>query len=299
MKILFIKIFVLFAIFGSAQFIPIKPQKLSESDYNEKLIYLRSGLKACESNKTEDSHYYNNFVLYYDLDAPIDTCLKHFKRAIKNAPISTCNSCFQRDGSFKEYFFSTDRDKEILNVMIPVCDSVWNTLDSNLMNKLNCLLNDDQKYRRNLVGSKWVATTKKLPKEQEALDVKNTGIISKIIDSLGYPGRNMVGLELEDVAFLIIQHSDLNTQEKYLNLIKVASESNQLFLYAYPMLYDRICMKKNLPQLYGTQTLFDHKTDKQSLYKIDNINLVNKRRKQYGLSSIEYKIFHSDLDINK
>lgn len=289
---------MLLAFNGISQFIPIRPQKLSEKDYRDKLIYLRSGLKATES-RAEDSHYYNNFVLYYDLEAPIDTCLNHFYRAIKYAPISTCNSCFQREGCFKEHFFSSVRDKEILNVMIPKCDSVWNTLDSNLMIILRRILDDDQKYRVNLVGSKWITTNKKIPKEQEELDKKNTDIIIKIIDSLGYPGRNMVGLELEDAAFLVMQHADLNTQQKYLNLIKQASENYQLLLYAYPMLYDRICMKKNLPQLYGTQSIYDHRTEKKSLYKIDNINLVNMRRKQYGLSSIEYKINHNDLEINK
>lgn len=299
MKVLFLEIVMLIALNGISQFIPVRPLKMSEKDYKEKLMYLRSGLKATEGNMAEDSHYYNNFILYYDLEAPIDTCVKHFNRAIKNAPISTCNSCFHREGCFKEHFFSSERDKEILKVMIPKCDSVWNTLDSNLMITLRTILDDDQKYRRHLVGSKWISTNKKIPKEQEELDKKNTDFIIKVIDSLGYPGRNMVGLEMEDVAFLVIQHSDLKTQQKYLNLIKEACENYQLFLYAYPMLYDRICMKKNLPQLYGTQSVYDHKTEKKSLYKIDNINLVNKRRKQYGLSSIEYKVYHSDLEVNK
>jgi hypothetical protein len=55
-------------------------------------------------------------------------------------------------------------------------------------------------------------------------------------------------------------------------------------------------MNKNLPQLFGTQTIYDHRSEKQSLYKIDDPVKVNERRKQYGLSTIEYKIKSNGLE---
>jgi hypothetical protein len=297
MKIIVITFIMLFNIYKAfTQTLPIKPQFMSEVDYKDKKLLLKNSIFKIKNENAEDAHYYNVFVLLYDLEAPIDTCLNYFRQAIRVAPVSACNSSFIRSGNFKFHFHKTDKDSLILSKMKPICDSVWNTLDSNLIKILKEVEINDQKYRKNIVDSYWVTDGKKLMEKQEELDKINTKILTKIIDSLGYPGRNIVGLELEDVAFLVIQHSDLVTQEKYLNIIKEASENHQLSMFAYPLLYDRICMNKNLPQLYGTQIIYDHRKEKQTLYKIDDPIKVNERRKQYGLSTIEYKIKSNGLE---
>ncbi len=278
------------------QSIPKKPIFMNAVDYKDKIILLKTSITATQNDKVEDAHFYNIFVLLYGLEASNDTCMAYFNKAIKNAPISACNSSFVREGNFRQVYNKSEKDHIILSKMKPLCDSVWNSLDSNLIRILTEVEIEDQRFRKNLVDSYWVSDGKKMMEKQEELDRNNTKIISSIIDSFGYPGRNMVGLELENVAFLVIQHSDLETQQKYLNTIKNASEKNQLLFYAYPLLYDRICMKKNIPQLYGTQTIYDHRKEKQSLYKIDDPVKVNERRKQYGLSTIEYKIKSNGLE---
>ena len=40
----------------------------------------------------------------------------------------------------------------------------------------------------------------------------------EIIDEVGYPGKSMVG-DQSGTAFLVIQHADLEVQEKYLDII--------------------------------------------------------------------------------
>ena len=289
-------IFILMNSITYCQSMPEKPINMSEKDYENNISVLKTSLKSINSKRAQDSYYYNSFLLFYELEAPMDTCFKYFNYAIKIAPVSTCNSSFITENRFIKYFNNNARDSIFLSYMIKKCDSVWNSLDSNLISILKEVEINDQKYRKNIIDSYWATDGKKLMEKQEELDKINTKIITKIIDSLGYPGRNTVGLDLEDVAFLVIQHSDLETQQKYLQVIKDASEDYQLLFYAFPLLYDRICMKKNLPQLFGTQTIYDHRKEKQTLYKIDDPIKVNERRKQYGLSTIEYKIKSNGLE---
>ena len=88
------------------------------------------------------------------------------------------------------------------------------------------------------------------------------------------------------MAWSVIQHSNIKTIEKYLPIIKKATENNQLFSHAYPFMLDRLCVLKNIPQLYGTQQIFNKEKQVMEVYKMDDIKEVNMRRKKYKLPEL-------------
>ncbi len=52
--------------------------------------------------------------------------------------------------------------------------------------------------------------------------------MEKVIEEYGYPGKSLVGPSNMGTAFLVIQHSNQEVQEKYLPLLKQAADDGEL-----------------------------------------------------------------------
>lgn len=111
--------------------------------------------------------------------------------------------------------------------------------------------------------------------------------ISEIIDTTGWVGPERVGDIVNEKLFFIIQHSDLQFQEKYFPLMKKAVVSGKARKQDLALLEDRILVVKNKKQIYGSQVVRDLKTKKYKLCEIEDEKNVNKRRDSMGLEPLE------------
>lgn len=124
----------------------------------------------------------------------------------------------------------------------------------------------------------------KLVSEQDSL---NELEVIEIIETKGWVGRSLVDGQANMTLWLVIQHAPLETQEKYLPLLKqsvIEGESSGSHL---ALLEDRIKMRNGKPQTYGSQITRDEETGKQVIYEIWEPQYVNQRRKEVGLGPIE------------
>lgn len=131
---------------------------------------------------------------------------------------------------------------------------------------------DEMKYFWQLVG------------EQDSL---NEIAVVQIIEERGWVGRSEIGWDCNTTIWLVIQHAPLETQEKYLPLLResvFAGESRGSHL---ALLEDRILMRNGEPQTYGSQITSDPETGKQVVHEIRDPEYVNQRRKKVGLGPIE------------
>lgn len=112
-------------------------------------------------------------------------------------------------------------------------------------------------------------------------DKKNLQIIESIISKHGWLGQKDIGMKANATMFMVIQHADLKTQEKYLPLLKQAVADKKLLAANYAMLVDRIEMKNKRPQIYGTQIL----TEKgiSNIYPLLNPDSVEVWRQYLGM----------------
>jgi len=114
----------------------------------------------------------------------------------------------------------------------------------------------------------------------------NYPIVSSIFKEFGYPGYDLVGKEVSNKYFLLVQHSDFDVQfqqnvlKEMKNQVDKQNASGQSFAY----LTDRIELNSGRPQIYGTQIFMSGNTKIKPC--IDTLNL-NQRRKSVGLSTIE------------
>jgi hypothetical protein len=155
---------------------------------------------------------------------------------------------------------------------------------------------DDQKQRQEMmdlmdrlaasdsekVAKKW----KQAVERQNALDSRNRQRLDEIVKLHGWPKRTVFGEEASGVAFLIVQHAELDYQKKYLPLIKEAASQKEARRSDLAMLEDRILTREGKKQIYGTQARLNQKTQHMELYPIEDEVNVDARRAAAGLEPL-------------
>lgn len=168
-------------------------------------------------------------------------------------------------------------------------------LNMELRNELLAIEAEDQKYRSQMAalikkGDPKIVDSpafKKLEVQQAAIDKKLLPQVENIIEKYGYPTQAMVGKQPRKTVFLVIQHADLEQQEKYLPLFQKAVKDGTLKFKTLALMIDRIEMAKGRPQIYGTQVKRNSETGEFYFYNILNERNLEKRRAAVGLPPIE------------
>ncbi len=162
-------------------------------------------------------------------------------------------------------------------------------IKNNLRKELMVIFKTDQNRPTNLTDKDFIDKWGR----QNLTDSINLIRITKIIDSIGYPGRSLVGDTAYLAAFYVIQHSDLKNREKYLPIIQKAAYQNEIEWLWVAMMIDRVRTDKNEKQIYGTQLrgkvdpMTGYITNQAEFYPIEDEKYVNTRRKKVGLKTIE------------
>ncbi len=123
-----------------------------------------------------------------------------------------------------------------------------------------------------------------LVSEQDSL---NELAVIKIINERGWVGKSLVGGQANMTLWLVIQHAPIETQEKYLPLLKESVKLGESQGSHLALLEDRIQMRNGKPQTFGSQITRDEVTGNQIVYEIWEPEYVNQRRKEVGLGPIQ------------
>ncbi|UZT97753.1 hypothetical protein ODZ84_21690 [Chryseobacterium fluminis] len=159
---------------------------------------------------------------------------------------------------------------------------------SEVRRTLEQVLVDDQKFRTPIFDFA----------KQAPLDRKNTEIVTRIIDSLGWLGKDKIGKDANLALFTAIQHAcKLSTMEKYLPLLKEAAYKGNAEKGQAAYLIDRVELLNKRKQIYGTQ--YSIREDGTAFIEnlIDSAH-VNSRRKSMDLFPIERYIKMIDSSNN-
>jgi len=115
---------------------------------------------------------------------------------------------------------------------------------------------------------------------------ENLDRIEEIIAEIGWPKRSAVGSSAAQTVFLIIQHADLETQKKYLPIMKEAANEKEASWSSLALLIDRIEIREGRPQIYGSQISRDQEGNFK-VFEMIEPEYVNQRRKEVGLPPLE------------
>ena len=123
-------------------------------------------------------------------------------------------------------------------------------------------------------------------------DHRNQELVISIIEKCGMPTLKEVGQRQMDAIWLGLQHTTKEVRKKYFPQIEKALQNGDLSKQQYALMKDRILMDEGKPQIYGSQI------ENGKLYKLENPETVNERRKEMGMESIEDYLKRFNLTFN-
>ncbi|UKB82574.1 hypothetical protein LF887_16340 [Chryseobacterium sp. MEBOG06] len=163
--------------------------------------------------------------------------------------------------------------------------------DKPLQAELLIILEEDQKYRMQIHetlkkfsdDSKEMQDLWKITLQKDSINLLK---VKKILDEKGWVGKDKVGAQANNAIFLVIQHSDLETQKKYLPMMREAVTKGNANPGSLALLIDRIEIREGRKQIYGSQIGTNPNTNNQYVLPLIDPDHVDKRRTEVGLGSI-------------
>jgi hypothetical protein len=118
------------------------------------------------------------------------------------------------------------------------------------------------------------------------MDSSNRVRVCDIIDKHGWLGPRQVGREGNQALFLVIQHADQTTQEKYLPVMREAVRWGNAEFSELAMLEDRVLMGQGKKQIYGSQIGFNDQDGSMYLVPVEDPDHLDERRSCAGMVPI-------------
>ncbi len=179
-------------------------------------------------------------------------------------------------------------------------------LDKPLVAKLGKIYTEDQKYRKEINGIKekygWKSDEMtahwKIIHEKDSINLIE---VQKILDTKGWLGKDVIGRQGNSTLFLVIQHSDIDIQLKYLPMMRDAVKKGNASPSSLALLEDRVALRQGKRQIYGSQIHSDKETQEKYVAPLIDPKNVNKRRAEVGLGKLEYYVKYWNLvwDVKK
>jgi hypothetical protein len=119
------------------------------------------------------------------------------------------------------------------------------------------------------------------------IDDDNTAWLGKVVDTMGWPGRSLVGDEGAHAAWLLAQHADRHPslQRRFLTLLEKAVKRGEASPSDLAYLTDRVLLASGKHQVYGTQVTA--RDGRFVASRLRNPETVDDRRASVGLGSLE------------
>ncbi|MBL4642229.1 MAG: hypothetical protein JKY44_01420 [Flavobacteriaceae bacterium] len=192
------------------------------------------------------------------------------------------------------------RWNQLITVMQKNKSSIEKHFDKKLVAVLDKIYFDDQSTRSQIrpKEEKYGRDSKEMSAFWQVI-LKNDSInlvkVSNILDAQGWPSKKKIGARGTSTLFLVIQHSNLKTQTKYLPLITNAVNSGNLPKRQYAMFYDRLVLGQGKRQVYGTQLAMSSESKDPYVLPLEDPKNVDKRRAKMGLNSMQENLNRWDL----
>lgn len=149
----------------------------------------------------------------------------------------------------------------------------------------------DQQYRNQIdeIQNRYGGDSKEMKllfsnmKETDSADLVQ---IDTIIKKYGWLGYNTIGEQANTTIFMVIQHSDLSVQLKYLPLLREAVKIGNAKARHLALLEDREALRQGKKQIYGSQMVWNMKTNTSYIAPLEDPANVDKRRVAVGLQPL-------------
>lgn len=164
--------------------------------------------------------------------------------------------------------------------------------DKPLVAELDSIFDLDQGYRRQIdeIQEKYGNDSDEMRAHWMKIyvtDSINETKVVKILDERGWLGPDVIGQQGNSALFLVIQHADIATQQKYLPMMRDAVKKGNASPGSLALLEDRVALRTGEKQIYGSQIKTDPETGEHYVMPLADPDNVDKRREEVGLGPIK------------
>ena len=173
----------------------------------------------------------------------------------------------------------------LLSIVISGCTNPYNIL-------LEKVYDEDQAAREWTSGMASLSADEIVAHSTEMAltDSLNQVVVFGILAKDGWPAR--LSDKANQAIWLVIDHSDLASRSKYLDLVKAKAEEGVLDKSDFAVLNDRVLMEEGKPQIFGTQIKMaatfvgEDLTMQLYLWPVEDPAALDSLRSSVGLSPI-------------
>jgi hypothetical protein len=166
-------------------------------------------------------------------------------------------------------------------------DKAEENLDKPLVWKLDSIHESDQALRRIMQETAekhgWQSPQmQELGMQMHKQDEINLVKVKAILDTYGWLGPEKIGEQGNTTLFLVIQHSDQETQEHYLPMMRAAVKDKKAYADHLALVEDRVALGQGKKQIYGSQ-VGTREDGSFYLLPLEDPDNVDKRRAEVDL----------------
>ncbi|MGI0105271.1 DUF6624 domain-containing protein [Salinimicrobium sp. WS361] len=271
--------------------------------YNELLSEARQYYKAGEYENSG-----RKFSRAFALADDRDSLLHHYEAARAWSLAQEKDSAFAQlfmiseEGKYSDLgqistdtkFSNLRTDERWIKVLTRVSDNQKEALAfvPGVISTLDTVYRDDQHLRRQTAGiqEKYGHDSEELHAHWELINQKdsvNLLKVEKILNEHGWLGPDLIGRDGNSALFLVIQHADLQTQEKYIPLLQEAVKKGNAAPRDLALMEDRVALRQGKKQIYGSQISRDPETGKYYVSPLQDSDSVDRRRAEVGLQPLQ------------
>ena len=180
------------------------------------------------------------------------------------------------------------RWKPLLQIIKANKEKAEVNLNKPLVAQLDSIYTDDQNYRLQIaeIEKKYGWESNEMKAHWKIIHEKdsiNAIKVRYLLDKYGWLGPDDVGEQGNQTLFLVIQHADQATQEKYLPMMREAVKKGKAQGSSLALLEDRVALQQGKKQIYGSQVGRDMESEKYYVQPLSDPDYVDKRRAEVGL----------------
>ena len=296
-----ILVFFLFAILTYGQKIP--QEYFSNINIADSLYYAKDYKKS--ANKFSEAFKSNNWnVLLFDrykaacswaLAAVPDSAFFQLER-VANDPYYTIYEYITTDSNLIT-LHNDSRWNSIIDRVKKNKDAAEAKINKPLAATLDSVFVEDQKYREqiDIIEKKYGWKSQEMNDLYIKMGINDSINLLKvtyILDKYGWLGSDVIRSKGNAALFLVIQHSDLEIQLKYLPMMREAVKKGTAYGRELALLEDRVAMRQGRKQIYGSQIGRDPETQSYYVSPLEDPDNVDKRRAEVGLGLLSEYVNH-------
>lgn len=113
-------------------------------------------------------------------------------------------------------------------------------------------------------------------------DAKNLQIVLEHLPPEGWYLRSRYGVEVATTAFLVVQHSNLETWRRFVPVLEPLVAAGEVDGQSYALMYDRLALAEMRPQRYGSQLAC--RNGEWVVLNLEAPQAVDDRRREMGFT---------------